>query len=740
MTDHATHAADGRQTIQLLVAGDSDRTALETLLGDRYDVVVDDSLQTVDCYLVGDRMVPRYREELQAIKSEADPTFCPVLLLRREDSNVTVPPPAEQSDDGPSLVDEVVTAPVDQATLHRRLGNLLTRRAQSVELSEQYEDVQTRFQQLFDATNDAIIVVAPSGEEFLECNPAACDLVGYARETFLSLSPADVIHSDYRERFQSLLQSVEGTDDGWTGELEVVTNEGDTRHLEVSAAPLGTSDQSPVVLSARDVTERQAYQRELELKSRAMDEAPVGITISDPDQEDNPMVYVNDGFREITGYAAAESTGRNCRFLQGEGTREEPVAAMRAAIDAEEPVSVELRNYRKDGTQFWNRVSIAPVRDDDGTVTNYVGFQQDVTERRQREQDLQLFKRAVENTEQTVFITDREGVIEYVNPAFEAQTGYSKEEAIGRTPSILKSGKQGEAFYNELWETLLTGESWDSHLINQRKNGELYHIDQTISTITDAAGEISHFIAVESDVTDRRLREQQLDVLNRVLRHNLRNGMSVIEGHIELLRDAVDDEKLQEHLNTIENRTDALGRLSDKAGTVRSLFDDEYPEDIACDVGAFLPEIVDEFADSQPEATFSISGPDSIYVRADSRLRLALIELLDNAVTHSERSDPEVTVSIRVSNADRSGDWVEISIADDGPGLPEDEQKTIETGEETPLQHGTGLGLWIVHWTVSLFGGEIILEENTPRGTRIILVLPRASEDEVADQRASDAD
>ncbi|WP_123619822.1 helix-turn-helix domain-containing protein [Halorubrum sp. CSM-61] len=122
------------------------------------------------------------------------------------------------------------------------------------------------------------------------------------------------------------------------------------------------------------------------LKTRTMDEAPVGITVADATQPDMPLVYVNAAFERVTGYSTSYAVGRNCRFLQGEATREKPVTRMRAAIEAGESTTVELRNYRRSGELFWNEVTLAPLRNDAGEVTYYVGFQQDVTRRKRAEQ------------------------------------------------------------------------------------------------------------------------------------------------------------------------------------------------------------------------------------------------------------------------------------------------------------------------------------------------------------------
>lgn len=153
--------------------------------------------------------------------------------------------------------------------------------------------------------------------------------------------------------------------------------------------------------------------------ARVLDEAPVGITVSDVRQPDEPLVYVNEQFLEQTGYSRESAIGRNCRFLQGPATATEPVDRMREAIDAGKSVSVELRNYREDGELFWQEVSLAPIRDDDGTVTHYAGFQADVTRRKRAERAAERHRAALAEERETLrSLLDRlDGVVEQVTGA-----------------------------------------------------------------------------------------------------------------------------------------------------------------------------------------------------------------------------------------------------------------------------------------------------------------------------------
>jgi signal transduction histidine kinase len=215
--------------------------------------------------------------------------------------------------------------------------------------------------------------------------------------------------------------------------------------------------------------------------------------------------------------------------------------------------------------------------------------------------------------------------------------------------------------------------------------------------------------------------------------------MNVVQGQAERLSESLaDDADLQANAAAIEDRAETLVALGEKAQTVRSLFDGELPTEASYDVRKLLTDVVEEFSESHPTASVTLGDVDSVSVRADSRLEKAVTELLDNAIIHNDTAVAEVTVAVATAEKKGPREWVEIEIADNGPGIPDHEQETIERGEETSLQHGTGLGLWMVYWTVSLFGGEVSIEDNSPRGTRVILSLPRASDGDSTRTAAAD--
>jgi len=192
------------------------------------------------------------------------------------------------------------------------------------------------------------------------------------------------------------------------------------------------------------------------------------------------------------------------------------------AIQGEKIDDVELQ-VRNPKVPDGMRVSVrgGPMLDGRGSVRGGVVVFRDITERKKTEEYLQRLSNAVEQTADAVIITDRSGTIEYVNPAFENSTGFSSEEAIGMNPNILKSGLQRPEFYRELWETILRGDAFRGTTVNRKKNGEHYHAEQTITPMKNGDGEITHFVSVFKDMTERRriqAQEFELEAASRVQR------------------------------------------------------------------------------------------------------------------------------------------------------------------------------------------------------------------------------
>ncbi|AAV48366.1 putative 22-domain light- and oxygen-sensing histidine kinase [Haloarcula marismortui ATCC 43049] len=289
------------------------------------------------------------------------------------------------------VVGQAVPVTDDEGNLTERVVGIATDITDLKQREQALEDSRQRYQTLLQAAPDPIFVADAETGEIVEANAAAEELRGQPRDDIIGrhqteLHPEEAggLYEDVFEQAFDDASTITELPDGTQPEL--ATPDGETVPIEISAAAVSLPD-GPVLFGVfRDVSDREERKRELELKERAMDEANVGITISDPDREGNPLVYVNDGFVDQTGYSREEALGRNCRFLQRDDRDQSALDELRKAIASEEPSIVELRNYRKDGEQFWNRLSVTPIYDDVGTLANYIGIQQDVSDEKTREQ------------------------------------------------------------------------------------------------------------------------------------------------------------------------------------------------------------------------------------------------------------------------------------------------------------------------------------------------------------------
>jgi PAS domain S-box-containing protein len=397
--------------------------------------------------------------------------------------------------------------------LGNRVRNAVKQFRSQQALTERNQELR-RYKQMINSMHEAACIYNPEGR---------FELVNEYLAEWYNTSPAElegaqsVLIQQIREQaasdpFQELLS-------GERNEIRGELNNNFPGHghavLEYRLTPLsvdGTVER--VVGIARDITNRREQQAELERKDRAMDAAPIGITISDPSQDDNPLIYVNDRFTEVTGYAEKEVLGSNCRFLQGEHTSSEPVAWMREAINNKEPVTVELRNYRQDGTEFWNRVSIAPVYNDDGKLTNYVGFQQDVTGQKEHEQEYERTVDLLNQTEQIANVggwevdPETEDVF-WTDHLFEMLgVEYDKEPPLDEALNVYLEEDRPRV-ENAVEEAIVAGEPFEVEARFQRPDDEIRWVRICGEPIIKD-GEVVTLRGTVHDVTHHKEREQEL--------------------------------------------------------------------------------------------------------------------------------------------------------------------------------------------------------------------------------------
>jgi sigma-B regulation protein RsbU (phosphoserine phosphatase) len=277
--------------------------------------------------------------------------------------------------------------------------------------------------------------------------------------------------------------------------------------ITVSGTPLRdeNGDLDGGVVTFRDITASRKAEAHLRASIKQLEDLRYAVDqaslVATTDLSGN-IISLNDKFSEVSGFSRAELLGQNHRILNSGYHPKAFFEDLWNTITSGKVWRGRIRNTAKDGHHFWVETTIVPVLEN-GRPERYLSLRTDVTEEVRRGAELQRLSNAVEQTADAIVITDAQGTIEYVNPAFEATTGYSREEAVGQTPRIIRSGRQSDAYYEHLWATIRRGDVFRGTPINRRKTGEFYHAEQTITPIKDSEGHIVHFVSVIKDVTDR---------------------------------------------------------------------------------------------------------------------------------------------------------------------------------------------------------------------------------------------
>ncbi|MFB6195693.1 MAG: PAS domain S-box protein [Haloplanus sp.] len=542
-------------------------------------------------------------------------------------------------------------------------------------------------------------------------NDAFESVTGYSASEAIGRTPAILQSGEhdgpfYRDLWETILSG-----DVWQGEVVNERKDGERIIIDQTIAPI-TDDDGEItgfVAINRDITDRKRRESNLTFLKRAIDQAGIGIGTYGAD---GYATYVN--HRLATLFGTDRDTLRKqhltdldpeldrdrfpdywSSFEEGERRIYETEVER---VDTGEAIPVEL---------VTSRVTL----DGDPYQINTL---RDITQRKRRERDLERFRSAVEHAGHGVILTDTDGRIEYVNDAFEEMSGYSIAEALGRTPSILKSGAHDQAFYRSLWETILSGEVWQGEVINERKDGERYVVDQTIAPVTDDEDEITGFVAINRDITDLKEYERELEAQNERLQqygetvaHDLRNPLGLLDAEVKHLEAAIGQGNGTVDAASVRKRCQNMDEVVDRMEALISdlLAMAEHGQRVLNPEPVSLETVASE-AWSQVETTAADLSVEDGELEADAeRLRELLSNLFRNSVEHGGRD-----VHVRVGPLHfHRGFFVE----DDGPGIPPNERDEVLERGFTTDEEGTGFGLAIVEriaeahdWSVSVTDGQ----------------------------------
>lgn len=368
-------------------------------------------------------------------------------------------------------------------------------------------------------------------------------------------------------------------------------------------------------------------------------------------------------------------------------------------------------------------VEYRPEEDQSGTLAaEIIDAAQRYHESTTIEQTQQRFRTIIEQSSDVVSVLDAEGTYVYQSPSVEPTLGYTPNDFIGRSVYEFVHPDDRERVMTE-FRAAVEGPSRTT-IVEYR----FQHEDGSWRVVESRATDMLEDPIVEGlvvntrDITERRRRAQRMNVLNRTLRHDLRNNMNVILGNAELLmREYGSDDRAE----TIRSTAADMLELGNKVRDIEQALDTSEQRREMVDIVSAIEESLAAVERSHPEVTVERSLPESQWVLANRRVGSAIDDAVENAVEHNPASDPVLRVTVE-SDRLAGDDAVTIRIADNGPGIPDEELSVLTSGGETPLEHASGLGLWLIKWIVAESGGEVDWVPADLGGTAVEITLQQA--------------
>ncbi|MBN1953359.1 MAG: response regulator [Bacteroidales bacterium] len=407
--------------------------------------------------------------------------------------------------------------------------------------------------------------------------------------------------------------------------------------------------------------------------------------------------------------------------------------------------TLELEMIRKDNTPIWTEVKASLILDEDRQPVRILGVTRDISERKSISDELRKHSRAVEQSPDLIIITDTKGTIEYVNPKFTEITGYSLKDVAGKNASILKSGYTSKTEYEKLWNTITSGSEWKGEFQNKRKDGTLYWEEASISAIKTDKGEITHYLAVKTDITEKKKiheelvkakeRAEESDRLKTAFLHNIsheiRTPLNGITGFSDIIiQPDLSPEKKKQFTQIIRDSSNQLISIVDDIISMSTIdAGQEILIESEIDINLLL-ELLERQNNPNAQAknlsfsiTSTLSDRESLILTDKSKLLNILTNLISNAIKYTSEGNINVNCTLE-------GNSVKFTVQDTGIGIPPEMHKKIFDrffqidNSDTRPYGGNGLGLSLVKSYVHFLGGEVSLNSTVGIGSEFSFSLP----------------
>lgn len=625
-----------------------------------------------------------------------------------------------------------------------------------IKLLKKAQGEVTQFKLISDHVSDCHLIVNKRGK-ILYVNRSALQSSEYQQQEIEQLVISDIFSELNHERLMELFTQLNHSDIK-PYHSHLVRKDGSMLDVELMLVLKEfNSKEKTLFISARDISERIQNQRQLQLITRALEKSDNGVIITNCTANEE-IVYVNQGFSNITGYKSKEVIGKKCSFLQGEKTNKEDVNKIRVAIKQGKAIGVQLLNYRKDGQSFWNYLQLSPIRDDSGTLVNYIGVVTDISKTVELEQlaleDSRKIKLLLNSTAEGIYFINLEGICTFCNSSAARLLGYqSPEDLIGQHMHklIRHSKANGEKFPAE-----------ECDIVNSMRSGKCFSTDKEVfwgkkgnripvevwsHPIVEENGKISGSVVTFFDITLRKKDQEQMKTLQLAaenankakslfltnISHELRTPLTAIQGFTELLYSELDDSSLLDKVNRIERNAlhlqDLLNDLLDLSQIDSGFLNIDNRNcnllELLMDINAIaLPKASQKALSMSFEILTKV--PQNIKTDA-KRCKQIIINLLNNAIKYTQEGGVKLTVQLI---DDPGQPLLEIAVTDTGIGI---EQKNREhlfepffrAGDsKTQSIAGSGLGLSISVKLARQLGGEIDYDTTPGIGSQFRLYLP----------------